>query len=100
MKQKQESRYWGKQANGFNHVELDTQAARPVHQSKGRACAGFGNRQKVSWANMRQQQRAGSDMTAVFLGESGPRNVSCGTGVFLPRGISNTCESRKKPGNC
>ncbi|KAJ9172425.1 hypothetical protein P3X46_015666 [Hevea brasiliensis] len=98
MKQKQESLYWGKQANGFNHNEHDKQEARQFHQSKGRACTGSGNGQRVSWANLQQQQRTGSEMTAVFLGESGSRNGSFGTGVFLPRGIGNTCESRKKPG--
>ncbi|KAF2311941.1 hypothetical protein GH714_027502 [Hevea brasiliensis] len=98
MKQKQESLYWRKQAKGLNHLELDKQQARQFHQSKGRTCGGFGNGQKGSWANLQQQQRTGSEMTAFFLGESGSRSGSCGTGVFLPRGIGNTCESSKKQG--
>ncbi|KAJ9146727.1 hypothetical protein P3X46_028959 [Hevea brasiliensis] len=98
MKQKQESLYWRKQVKGLNHLELDKQQARKFHQSKGRTCGGFGNGQKGSWANLQQQQRTGSEMTAFFLGESGSRSGSCGTGVFLPRGIGNTCESSKKQG--
>ncbi|KAF8403006.1 hypothetical protein HHK36_011101 [Tetracentron sinense] len=44
-----------------------------------------------------QQQQTGSGMRAVFLGGSGTRRESCGTGVFLPRRIGNTSDSRKKP---
>ncbi|EEF41883.1 conserved hypothetical protein [Ricinus communis] len=81
-------------------IQLNKQQVKQFHQNKGRACSGFGNGQKVSsWVNLQQKQRTGSEMTAVFLGEPGSRSgSSCGTGVFLPRGISNTCESRKKPG--
>ncbi|KAK8513272.1 hypothetical protein V6N12_052470 [Hibiscus sabdariffa] len=44
-----------------------------------------------------QQQLAGSHMRAVFFNASGSRNGSCGTGVFLPRGIGGTpTVSRKK----
>lgn len=42
------------------------------------------------------QSRAGSGLRAVFLGGSGPRNSSCGTGVFLPCGTSKYSEPRKK----
>ncbi|XP_022753815.1 uncharacterized protein LOC111302142 [Durio zibethinus] len=82
------------------------------YQSKGRVFGGFKDGQKVSpnsnnpWYNLQQQQQqqqqsnqqAGSDMRAVFLNASGSRNGSCGTGVFLPRGIGACCESRKKQG--
>ncbi|XP_015575494.1 uncharacterized protein LOC8279810 [Ricinus communis] len=100
MKQKQECLYQGQQGNGYKQIELNKQQVKQFHQNKGRACSGFGNGQKVSsWVNLQQKQRTGSEMTAVFLGEPGSRSgSSCGTGVFLPRGISNTCESRKKPG--
>ncbi|TXG74203.1 hypothetical protein EZV62_002782 [Acer yangbiense] len=46
------------------------------------------------------QQQPGPGMRAVFLGGSASsRAGSCGTGVFLPRGISySPDQSRKKPG--
>ncbi|KAJ4979105.1 hypothetical protein NE237_009885 [Protea cynaroides] len=44
-----------------------------------------------------QQQQVGSGMRAVFLGGSGSRRESTGTGVFLPRRVGNPAESRKKP---
>ncbi|XP_022730835.1 uncharacterized protein LOC111285582 isoform X2 [Durio zibethinus] len=77
------------------------------HQSKGRVFSEFNNGQKVApnsynpWYTLQQQQQqsnqqAGSNMRAVFLNASGSRNGSCGTGVFLPRGIGTPCESRKK----
>ncbi|XWS28768.1 hypothetical protein CRYUN_Cryun25bG0099600 [Craigia yunnanensis] len=80
------------------------------YQSKGRVYGGFNNGQKVStnsnnpWYFLQQQQQqsnqqAGSVMRAVFLNASGSRNGSCGTGVFLPRGIGIPCESRKKQGS-
>ena len=81
------------------------------YQSKGRVFGGFNHGQKVSinsnnpWYFLKQQQQqqsnqqAGSDMRAVFLDASGSRNGSCGTGVFLPRGIGTPCEPRKKQGS-
>ncbi|KDP42176.1 hypothetical protein JCGZ_02906 [Jatropha curcas] len=91
MKQKQESFCRGQRANGYNNK----QQVGKFHQSKGRGFSG----QKFSWPNLPQKQRTGSDMTAVFLGDhSGVKTGSCGTGVFLPRGIDNTCEPRKKSG--
>ncbi|XP_068638442.1 uncharacterized protein [Aristolochia californica] len=39
--------------------------------------------------------RAG--MRAVFLGGSGTRGESCGTGIFLPRGVGNAADLHKKP---
>lgn len=38
-------------------------------------------------------------MRALFLGGSGSRTGSCGTGVFLPRGSTAPSEPRKKSGN-
>ncbi|RVX13612.1 hypothetical protein CK203_010052 [Vitis vinifera] len=37
-------------------------------------------------------------MRAVFLGGSGLKRESAGTGVFLPRRFGNASDSRKKPG--
>ncbi|KAG4198534.1 hypothetical protein ERO13_A05G091900v2 [Gossypium hirsutum] len=57
--------------------------------------------QKQQQQQQQQQsnQQADSHMRAVFLSASGSRNGSCGTGVFLPRGIGGTpTESRKKQG--
>ena len=73
-------------------------------KDKGLGAGGFSSgyqNSKVTWSNFQQQQHrtTGSEMRAVFLSESGSRTGSCGTGVFLPRGIGNTSESRKKPGN-
>ncbi|KAK6137756.1 hypothetical protein DH2020_028508 [Rehmannia glutinosa] len=41
---------------------------------------------------------SGSGMQAVFLGGSGSRTGSTGTGVFLPRVTSDPTELKKKPG--
>ncbi|XP_021278037.1 serine/threonine-protein kinase pakD [Herrania umbratica] len=82
------------------------------YQSKGRVFSDNGQKAASDsnnpWYTRQQQQQqqqqqqsnqqAGSDMRAVFLNASGSRNGSCGTGVFLPRGIGTPCESRKKQG--
>ncbi|XP_007016271.2 PREDICTED: uncharacterized protein LOC18590595 [Theobroma cacao] len=78
------------------------------YQSKGRVFSDNGQKAATNsnnpWYTRQQQQQqqtnqqAGSDMRAVFLNASGSRNGSCGTGVFLPRGIGTPCESRKKQG--
>lgn len=44
-----------------------------------------------------QQHQNGSGMRAVFLGGSGARRESTGTGVFLPRRNGNSSDSRRKP---
>lgn len=93
----QGSMYWGKQTNSYNEIQPKQQSRHL--QTKGRACGGYTNDQKGSWANLQQQQRTGSEMKAVFLGDPGSRSRSCGTGVFLPRGIGNTSVTRKKSGN-
>ncbi|KAJ6984513.1 uncharacterized protein [Populus alba] len=99
MKQ-QESLNGAKRSNW--HKQNDPKRQVKQFQSKGRARGGqFTNHygQKVSWANLQQQHRTGSEMRAVFLGDSCPRSRSGGgTGVFLPRGIGNTSGSQKKPG--
>ncbi|XP_059626557.1 uncharacterized protein LOC132269393 [Cornus florida] len=83
---------WGGRGNVY---EL-TQRVKPKQQlhnrieNQVRAC-GFGNGGRV-----RPQQQAGSGMRAVFLGKSGSKSGSCGTGVFLPRGTSSTSETQKK----
>ncbi|XVF68864.1 hypothetical protein PTKIN_Ptkin11bG0035500 [Pterospermum kingtungense] len=65
------------------------------YQTKGRV---YDN----SWYNLlqqQQQQQRQSNMRAVFLNSTGSRNGSCGTGVFLPRGIGTPCQSRKTQGS-
>lgn len=99
MKQ-QESLNGAKRSNW--HKQNDPRRQVKQFQSKGRARGGqftshYG--QKVSWANLQQQHGTGSEMRAVFLGDSCLRSGSGGgTGVFLPRGIGNTSGSQKKPG--
>ncbi|KAI8523698.1 hypothetical protein RHMOL_Rhmol13G0092800 [Rhododendron molle] len=81
-------------------------------QNRGKRSAeagggGFGSPAAGAWPTLqqsrqlhkqKQQVRSGSGMSAVFLGGSGSRSTtgSCGTGVFLPRAISNPPEVRKK----
>uniref|UniRef100_A0A2P2MZT9 Uncharacterized protein MANES_02G125700 n=1 Tax=Rhizophora mucronata TaxID=61149 RepID=A0A2P2MZT9_RHIMU len=95
-KQRQEYVLRGKEASGYQQPEAKQQFRKS--QSKGIACAGFNNKQKASFANLHWQQRNGSGMRAIFLNKSGSNSGSTGTGVFLPRGIGNTPESRRKPG--
>lgn len=42
--------------------------------------------------------QVGSGMRAIFLGGSGSRNGSSGTGVFLPRVAKDPVELKKKSG--
>lgn len=107
MKQ-QGSSNWEKQANVS---QLSEPKEQPLQfPNKGRFCSGSGNGGKARtdpWTQTQTQpqaqchQQAGSGMRAFFLGgDSG--NGSCGTGgtgVFLPRGVWYSSESRKKPGN-
>ena len=81
-------------------------------QMKARFCNGFGNggrgqaqaqAQANPWRSQAQshRQQVGSGMGAFCKGGSDSRKVpSCGsgTGVFLPRGIWYSSETRKKPG--
>ncbi|KAL3850630.1 hypothetical protein ACJIZ3_012512 [Penstemon smallii] len=46
----------------------------------------------------RNKVQAGSGMQAVFLGQSGSRNGSTGTGVFLPRVTTDSTALKKKSG--
>ncbi|KAJ1422011.1 hypothetical protein SESBI_13340 [Sesbania bispinosa] len=65
-------------------------------QKKGKGIefdrVGFGNgRRRARPARTGPpQQQTGSEMQAPFLGGSGSRGTSCGTGVFLPRGGTST----------
>ncbi len=45
-------------------------------------------------------QRGGLGMRAVFLGSGNSQRKSSGTGVFLPRGVGNGAELKRKPGEC
>ncbi|KAM4083419.1 hypothetical protein ACJW30_08G055200 [Castanea mollissima] len=79
-------------------------------QKKARFCNGFGNggrgqaqAQTNPWSIQAQShpQQVGSGMGAFCMGGSDSRKgPSCGsgTGVFLPRGIWYSSETRKKPG--
>ncbi|KAL5750394.1 hypothetical protein ACOSP7_024997 [Xanthoceras sorbifolium] len=94
--------------------QLDHKNQFKQYQNKSRAVGGSNNGQKTnrppssttssSWSSIHQtqthQQQPGSGMRAVFLGGSaGSGAGSCGTGVFLPRGIGySPDQSRKKPG--
>ncbi|GMI81750.1 hypothetical protein like AT5G59050 [Hibiscus trionum] len=82
--------------------KLQNTRTKHYHQSKGRVFGGYNSYNP--WYNLQQQQQqqqAGSHTRGVFLNASGSRNGSCGTGVFLPRGIGGTppTESRKKQGS-
>lgn len=91
--------------------QLEYQKQLKACQNKARAYSGYNNigqrtvRPPTSpsvspWSNMQQSnQQPSSGMRAVFLGEPGSKSGSGGTGVFLPKGIGNPSESRKKPGN-
>ncbi|CAK7331392.1 unnamed protein product [Dovyalis caffra] len=101
MKQ-QEYLNGAKQSNRYKQNDPKQQVKQ--FPSKGRGRGGqFTSHceQKVSWANLQQQKqqyRTGSEMRAVFLGDSRSRRGSgAGTGVFLPRGVGNTSGSHKKP---
>ncbi|KAK8582280.1 hypothetical protein V6N13_145265 [Hibiscus sabdariffa] len=97
--------YMLKEEQAMKQTELKLQNLRTkhYHQSKGRVFGGSNSNNP--WYNLQQQQQqrnqlAGSHMRAVFLDASGSRNGSCGTGVFMPRGIGGTpTESRKKQGS-
>ncbi|XP_042518344.1 uncharacterized protein LOC122092090 isoform X2 [Macadamia integrifolia] len=102
MKQ-QCSSVWGRQGNLGRTVQ-------PRVNSRARA-GGFGNGScsrplglsASAWPPLQpqsqpqqQQQQMGSGMRAVFLGGSGSRRESTGTGVFLPRRVGDPSESQKK----
>ncbi|KAF8396824.1 hypothetical protein HHK36_018457 [Tetracentron sinense] len=74
---------------------------RALLQNRERTCGYASNRcgkpLTSSTSTWPTQQQGSSGMRAVFLGGSGSRKESCGTGVFLPRRIGNPSESRKKP---
>ncbi|GAV78324.1 hypothetical protein CFOL_v3_21792 [Cephalotus follicularis] len=102
MKQK-ETRYWKRQAHVSKKLEPGQKLTH--FNNKARSCNGFIYGQKLQLPAMQQQhtdhhqaQAAGSGMRAVFLNGSGSPTGSCGTGVFLPRGIGNPDESHKKSG--
>jgi hypothetical protein len=107
MKQ-QGSSNWERRANVS---QLSEPKEQPLQfPKKGKFCSGSGNGGKARtdpWTQTQTQpqaqchQQAESGMRAFVLGgDSG--NGSCGTGgtgVFLPRGVWYSSESRKKPGN-
>ncbi|XP_044476462.1 uncharacterized protein LOC123204002 [Mangifera indica] len=100
-----------KQGQFMKHIDYRKQLK--LYQNKARAYNGYNNIEPKNfrpptsssspWSNMQQQQQTNqqqpsSGMRAVFLGEPGSKTGSGGTGVFLPKGIGNPSESRKKSG--
>ncbi|XP_068669167.1 uncharacterized protein [Aristolochia californica] len=89
---------WGRQS------KANPTAAPPPQQMQGRIRSGNGGRcgrplglSVSACSPLQQQQQPGAGMRAVFLGGSGTSRESCGTGVFLPRGVGNAADLRKKP---
>lgn len=99
---------WEKQANVSQQSEPKEQPQQ--FQKKDRFCSGSGNGGKARtdpWTQTQPpaqcNQKVGSGMKAFVLGgDSGTGSCGAGgtggTGVFLPRGIWYSSESRKKPG--
>ncbi|KAF7120328.1 hypothetical protein RHSIM_Rhsim13G0075900 [Rhododendron simsii] len=105
---------WAGRVKGADLTQQVEQKHKKQHyvQNRGKRSAeagggGFGSPAAGGWPTLqqsrqlhkqKQQVRSGSGMSAVFLGGSGSRSTagSCGTGVFLPRAISNPPEVRKK----
>ncbi|KAJ4725697.1 G patch domain-containing 3 [Melia azedarach] len=96
--------------------QLENRKQPKQYQNKRRGSVGFNDGQRTSVRSaspsststptaysatqqpQSNQQQTGTGMRAVFLGGSGPKTKPCGTGVFLPKGIGYSSESRKKQG--
>lgn len=95
---------WRGQANVSQQPERREQSQQ--FQKKGGVCNGSVNGGRAArtspWIQTQQQvkcqQQNGSGRRMFFLGSDSGSTESCGTGVFLPRGIWYSSESRKKPG--
>ncbi|KAF8397408.1 hypothetical protein HHK36_016324 [Tetracentron sinense] len=100
---------WGGQTKVTGTVQQHQHQHQHQHQQQlllpNRArTSGFGNGRcarpvalsSTAWSPQ-QHHQGGSGMRAVFLGGSGSKKQSCGTGVFLPRRVGNPSEPRKKP---
>lgn len=94
----QASANWGKPAKASELSEPREQYQQ--HPKKGRFSNG-GRARTDPWTQAQPQaqshQQVGSG-TRMFSRGSDSGSGSCGTGVFLPRGIWYSSESRKKPG--
>lgn len=94
----QASANWGKPAEASELSEPREQYQQ--HPKKGRFSNG-GRARTNPWTQAQPQaqshQQVGSG-TRMFSRGSDSGSGSCGTGVFLPRGIWYSSESRKKPG--
>ncbi|KAF9597935.1 hypothetical protein IFM89_022753 [Coptis chinensis] len=107
LKQQQQQReqisnVWGrqpqvKQTQVSQHQQQLAHGGRALAFGNGRSTRPLGLPQSA-WPPLQNQSQNGSGMRAVFLGGSGTRRESSGTGVFLPRRNGVASESRKKPG--
>ncbi|KAF5446836.1 hypothetical protein F2P56_032434 [Juglans regia] len=92
---------WGGQAKISQQPERTVQPQQFL--KKGGSVDGGRAARTNRWIQPQQQvkchQQNGSGMRIFFMGsDSGSTESSCGTGVFLPRRIWYSSESRKKPG--
>lgn len=84
---------WGRRGGKMSDL---TQQMKPHHQNQMHNNRGFMNGGKAYNSG---GVHGSSGMRAIFLGGSGSRSVTSGTGVFLPRSATDaTDHSRKKPG--
>ncbi|XP_058099466.1 uncharacterized protein LOC131243863 isoform X2 [Magnolia sinica] len=88
---------WGRQGKAMPAMQQQQlqNSARAVGFDNGRYIRPLGL-SSSAWPPLQQQRQTGSGMRAVFLGNSGSKRESCGTGVFLPRRAGNPAEPRKK----
>ncbi|XP_057954703.1 uncharacterized protein LOC131148794 isoform X2 [Malania oleifera] len=103
LKQEQLMREQGRGCWGRRRVQKAEQMDPNFHNLRNvrdgdRACNGCITGRRAQNHVRRRQPVSGEGMRAVFLGGSGSKGGSCGTGVFLPRGVGNDREWRKKPG--
>lgn len=103
---KQQCSVWGREAKEawFSQQQQQLQQQQQIHSRRsvglesGRCGRPLGLPPSAWPPLQHQHQQSSSGMRAVFLGGSGLKRESAGTGVFLPRRFGNASDSRKKPG--